>query len=81
MLISWPGGPDMSTTGRIVAGIVVAVCLLGLAALDLVSERVRVDPAPAGTAPAYLADPQIPEGIERIVVLGNGRQEGESSER
>lgn len=71
----------MNTTGRILAGIVVAVCLLGLALLEVVSERVRVDPAPTGTAPAYLADSQVPERVEQIVVLGLDWQEGEGLER
>jgi hypothetical protein len=34
----------MNAMGRILAGIVVAVCLLGLAVLEVVSERVRVEP-------------------------------------
>ena len=71
----------MNTTGRILAGIVVAVCLLGLAVLEVVSERVRVEPAPTGSAPAYLADSQVPEWIERIVVRGSAGQEEESAER
>ena len=55
---------DMSATGRIVAGIVVAVLLLSLALLEIVSERI--------TSSAYLADPQGGRQIERIVVLQSG---------
>jgi len=66
----------MGATGRIFWGIVVGVCLLGLAVLEVVSERVRVDPATTTSSPAHLADS---EG--RIVVLGTSWQEGESPER
>ena len=48
----------MNAMGRILAGIVVAVCLLGLAVLEVVSERVRVEPVTTAS-PAYLADSEI----------------------
>ena len=38
----------MSTTGRILLSIVVAVLFLGIAALEVVSERVRVAPTHVG---------------------------------
>lgn len=66
----------MGATGRILWGIVVGVCLLGLAVLEVMSERVRVDPAITTASPAYLADSE-----ERIAVLWSGWQEGESPER
>ncbi len=60
-----------TTTVRVLIGIVVAACLLGIGALEVLSERVRVDlasttahRAPDGgsdSAPAYLADLQIRE--------------------
>lgn len=55
---------DMSATGRILAGIVVAVLLLSLALLEIVSERI--------TSSAYPAEPQGGRQIERIVVLQTG---------
>ena len=61
---------DMSATGRILAGIVVAVLLLSLALLEIVSERI--------TSSAYLADPQGGGQIERIVVLQSGWVEEEN---
>lgn len=51
----------MSTTTRIVAGVVVAAFLLGIAALEVVSERVRVQPAFPEPAPAYVAEWDIRE--------------------
>lgn len=66
----------MGATGRMFWGIVVGVCLLGLAVLEVVSERVRVDPAITTVSPPYLADS---EG--QIAVLGTSWQEGESPER
>jgi len=47
----WPEeGMDMGTTwGRVLVGIAVAACLLGLGALEVLSQRVRVD-TPATTA-------------------------------
>jgi hypothetical protein len=49
MLIpSGRGGHTMSTmTVRVLVGSVIAACLLGIAALEVVSERVRVDPSSA----------------------------------
>jgi hypothetical protein len=44
------GGDDMSPTGRILLSIVVAVLFLGIAALEVVSERVRVAPTHVGAA-------------------------------
>ena len=64
---------DMSATGRILAGIVVAVLLLSLALLEIVSERI--------TSSAYLADPQGGRQIERIVVLQSGWVEAENPEQ
>ena len=64
---------DMSATGRILAGIVVAVLLLSLALLEIVSERI--------TSSAYLADPQGGGQIERIVVLQSGGVEEEKPEQ
>lgn len=53
----------MSTTGRILVGIVVAVLFLGIAVLEVVSERVRVSPAHVGATPP---------GESRTLVLWNG---------
>jgi hypothetical protein len=39
----------MSTMGRILLGIVVAVLLVSIAALEVVSERVRIAPAGVGS--------------------------------
>src|SRR6185295_3348140 len=73
MLFIWGrGGHDMSTTlVRVLVGIVVVAGLLGIGALEVVSERVRVDPAstavhraPEGrsdSSPAYLADFEVRE--------------------
>ena len=71
----------MGAMGRILVGIVAAVCLLSLAALEIVSERVRVEPVTAAS-PAYLADSEVWEepgpspaqlsravGIQRQTVL------------
>ena len=63
----------MSSTGRILAGIVVAVLLLSLALLEVVSERI--------TSSAYLADPQSSGQMERIVVLQSGWVDEENPER
>ena len=68
----------MSTTGRILAGIVVAILVLGFAALELVSERVPAPPAFPQPAPAYLADGageqgQAPGAVQRIVVRQDGQ--------
>ncbi|HSL49369.1 MAG TPA: hypothetical protein VK878_09865 [Candidatus Deferrimicrobiaceae bacterium] len=73
----------MSTTGRILVGIVVAVLLLAVAVLEVVSERVRVEPAITEPSPAHLADSGIweesgftradPTELQRIVVLRSGR--------
>ena len=68
----------MGAAGRILLGIVLATCLLGLAVLEVVSERVRVDPVSATDPPA---DTEVWEGIERIVVLGGGGEGAESPER
>jgi hypothetical protein len=51
----------MSTTVRIVAGIVVAAFLLGIAVLEVMSQRVRVEPAFPEPAPAYVAETEIRE--------------------
>jgi len=66
----------MGATGRMFWGIVVGVCLLGLAVLEVVSERVRGDPAITTESPAYLTD-----SAGRIAVLGSSWQKGESPER
>ena len=73
----------MSTTGRILVGIVVAVLLLAVAVLEVVSERVRVEPAITEPSPAHLADSEIweksgftrmdPTELQRIVVVRRGR--------
>lgn len=62
----------MSSTGRILAGVVVAVFLLGLAVLEVVSER--------SASSAYLVDPEVGGQIEQIVVLQGDWLEGESPE-
>jgi hypothetical protein len=60
----------MSTTpGRVLIGSVVAACLLGIGALEVLSERVRVDLASTtaqraldggpNSSPAYLADMEV----------------------
>ena len=74
-MLSFPGmeDTDMSATGRILAGIVVAVLLLSLALLEVVSERI--------TSSAYLADPQGGGQIERIVVLQSGWAEEDNPEQ
>ena len=56
---------NMSATGRILAGIVVAVFLLSLAVLEVVSERIA--------SSAYLGDAEMGSRTERIVMLQNGR--------
>lgn len=68
----------MGAAGRILLGIVLAACLLGLAVLEVVSERVRVEPVSA-TEPS--ADSEVWEGIEQIVVLGGGGEGADSPER
>jgi hypothetical protein len=66
------GGHDMSTTTiRVLVAAVVVACLLAVGALEVVSERVRVDPAsttsqrtPAerpDSSPAYVADFEVRE--------------------
>ena len=62
----------MGATGRILWGIVIGVCLLGLAVLEVVSERVAVDPIVTTASPGYRAD-----SVERIAVLQVGWREGE----
>ena len=69
----------MSAIGRIPVGIVVAVCLLGLAVLEVVSERVRVDPATTVASPAYLADSEVweepgPRPAQPTAAVGMQRQ-------
>jgi len=69
----------MSAIGRIPVGIVVAVCLLGLAVLEVVSERVRVDPATTVASPAYLADSEVweepgPSPAQLTAAVGMQRQ-------
>jgi hypothetical protein len=82
----------MSTTVQIVAGIVVAAFLLGVAVLEVVSERVRVEPAFPEPAPPYVAEwetgvqPEVErpgepakegaDGVRRIIVL-HGRPAGD----
>jgi hypothetical protein len=68
----------MGTAGRILLGIVLAAGLLGLAALEVVSERVRVSPV---TATESFVDPEVRDGIGWTVVLGNDRQEAGSPKR
>ena len=63
----------MSATGRILAGIVVAVLLLSLAALEVVSERIA--------SSAYHADADGGQRTERIVVLQSGWMEAENPEQ
>ena len=63
----------MSATGRILAGIVMAVFLLSLAVLEVVSERIA--------SSAYLGDAEGGQRTERIVVLQSGRTEEENPEQ
>jgi hypothetical protein len=56
LVYSARGGTKMSATGRVLAGIVIAILVLGFAALELVSEQVPTAPAQRQPAPAYLAD-------------------------
>jgi len=63
----------MSTTGRILAGIVVAVLLLSLAVLEVVSERTA--------SSAYRVDVDGGQRTERIVVLQGGWTEEQNPER
>jgi hypothetical protein len=63
----------MSATGRILAGIVVAVLLLSLAALEVVSERIP--------SSSYPADAEGRQRTERIVVLQSGWMEEETPEQ
>jgi hypothetical protein len=62
----------MSATGRILAGIVVAVLLLSLAVLEVVSERI---------ASSYHVDAEGGQRTERIVVLQSGWVEEENPEQ
>jgi len=69
----------MNAMGRILAGIVVAVCLLGLAVLEVVSERVRVEPVTTVASPAYLADTEVweepgPSPAQLTAAVGMQRQ-------
>ncbi|MEX2220714.1 MAG: hypothetical protein WEG40_02855 [Candidatus Rokuibacteriota bacterium] len=48
-----------ATTGRVLSGIVVAVCLLGLGGLEMVTERVHPIGVGMQTSPAHLADSEI----------------------
>jgi hypothetical protein len=63
----------MSATGRILAGIVVAVLLLSLAVLEVVSERIA--------SSAYHVDGDGGQRTERIVVLQSGWTEEENPEQ
>jgi len=68
----------MGAMGRILVGIVAAVCLLSLAALEIVSERVRVEPVTAAS-PAYLADSEVwevlgPSPVQLSRAVGIQRQ-------
>jgi hypothetical protein len=63
----------MSTTGRILAGIVVAVLLLSLAVLEIVSERIA--------SPTYRTGVDGGQRTERMVVLQSGRTEEENPEQ
>lgn len=63
----------MSATGRILAGIVVAVLLLSLAVLEVVSERI--------TSSGYGVDVDGGQRTERIVVLQSGWTEEENPEQ
>jgi hypothetical protein len=63
----------MNTTGRILAGIVVAVLLLSLAVLEIVSERIA--------SSAYRVDVDGGQRTERIVVLQSGWTEEENPEQ
>ncbi|HEY7869942.1 MAG TPA: hypothetical protein VIF59_11975 [Methylomirabilota bacterium] len=72
----------MSATGRILAGIVMAILVLGFAALELVSERVPTAPAQPQPAPAYLGDGArednggAPAAVQQIIVLREGQAGG-----
>lgn len=48
-----------ATAGRVLSGIVVAVCLLGIGGLEMVTERVHPIGAGMATSPAHLADSEI----------------------
>ncbi|MGH7398326.1 MAG: hypothetical protein ACRELW_12400 [Candidatus Rokuibacteriota bacterium] len=48
-----------ATTGRVLSGIVVAVCLLGIGGLEMVTERVHPIGVGVRTSPAHLADSEI----------------------
>jgi len=63
----------MSTTGRILAGVVVAVLLLSLAVLELVSERIA--------SSAYRGGVEGGLQTERIVVLQSGWTKEENPEQ
>ncbi|MFI5325065.1 MAG: hypothetical protein ACHQ7H_02430 [Candidatus Rokuibacteriota bacterium] len=63
----------MSTTGRILAGIVVAVLLLSLAVLEIVSERIA--------SAAHRTDVDGGQRTERIVMLQSGWTEEENPEQ
>lgn len=63
----------MSVTGRILAGIVVAVLLLSLAVLEVVSERIA--------SSAYRVDGEAGQRTERIVVLQSGWTEEQNPEQ
>jgi hypothetical protein len=67
----------MSTTGRILLGIVVAACLLGLAVLEVVSERVQVNSTSMMATPAYLGDSEVWEdpGPSPAQLLAAGRMQ------
>ncbi|MGH7317865.1 MAG: hypothetical protein ACREJS_16585 [Candidatus Rokuibacteriota bacterium] len=48
-----------ATTGRVFSGIVVAVCLLSIAALEVVTERIPPSGVGMEASPAHLADSEI----------------------
>jgi hypothetical protein len=72
----------MSATGRILAGIVMAILVLGFAALELVSERAPTVPVEPQPAPAYLAEGArednggAPAAVQQIIVLREGQPGG-----
>jgi hypothetical protein len=91
MLLSRAEEHDMSTPGRILASLVLAALFLAIAVLEVVSERVRVEPAITEPSPVYLADLEaweesgytltVPEETRSIVALRNGQPAGAGPER
>lgn len=63
----------MSTTGRILAGVVVVVLLLSLAVLEVVSERIA--------SSVYVGEAEVGPRTERIVMLQSGWTEEANPEQ